>query len=194
MAINLVPIYNEQTPPVSLVEEFDDNLVELCQSLLIFAKAWKEPVLAGLAANQLALDGQRILKRVCCVRTEEENWIVAVNPIIFQKTGKTKENYEGCLTWPGKTIVAERHESVVIQYQDVEGNNHNRSCSGFESIVWQHEINHLDGIYERVVHPKTGRIFGPSVGMTTIQKSIKVKPNSPCKCGSGKKFKKCCGR
>lgn len=31
-------------------------------------------------------------------------------------------------------------------------------------------------------------------GTQTIQKSKKIYPNDPCPCGSGKKFKKCCGR
>ncbi|MBQ7776219.1 MAG: SEC-C domain-containing protein [Lachnospiraceae bacterium] len=29
---------------------------------------------------------------------------------------------------------------------------------------------------------------------TTIKKATKVYPNDPCPCGSGKKYKKCCGR
>ena len=29
---------------------------------------------------------------------------------------------------------------------------------------------------------------------TTIVKEAKVYPNDPCPCGSGKKYKKCCGR
>lgn len=31
-------------------------------------------------------------------------------------------------------------------------------------------------------------------GTQTIQKSKKIYPNDPCPCGSGKKYKKCCGR
>ncbi len=29
---------------------------------------------------------------------------------------------------------------------------------------------------------------------TTIRKDVKVYPNDPCPCGSGKKYKKCCGK
>ena len=29
---------------------------------------------------------------------------------------------------------------------------------------------------------------------TTIKKDVKVYPNDPCPCGSGKKYKKCCGK
>ena len=29
---------------------------------------------------------------------------------------------------------------------------------------------------------------------TTIVKDEKVYPNDPCPCGSGKKYKKCCGK
>ena len=38
---------------------------------------------------------------------------------------------------------------------------------------------------------KSGEAGGAGVSMTTEKKAKKVKPNDPCPCGSGKKFKKC---
>ncbi len=35
---------------------------------------------------------------------------------------------------------------------------------------------------------------GESEGATTVRKGKKVGRNDPCPCGSGKKYKKCCGR
>ncbi len=38
------------------------------------------------------------------------------------------------------------------------------------------------------------RLYKEQKDSTTIRKDKKVYPNDPCPCGSGKKYKKCCGR
>lgn len=40
----------------------------------------------------------------------------------------------------------------------------------------------------------SGRTVHQIPGTQTIQKSKKIYPNDSCPCGSGKKYKKCCGR
>ena len=37
------------------------------------------------------------------------------------------------------------------------------------------------------------RIGGGKKNEPAVKKASKVKPNEPCSCGSGKKYKKCCG-
>ena len=56
--------------------------------------------------------------------------------------------------------------------------------TGFTAQVIQHEIDHIDGIEEEL-YPK-------GEGALHISNE-KVGRNDPCPCGSGKKFKKCCG-
>ena len=35
---------------------------------------------------------------------------------------------------------------MLISYQDEEGNYHEKTISGFETTVYSHEFDHLDGI------------------------------------------------
>jgi len=188
--MKLKPIFYQQTNVLDPVESFDEELTKLTEGVLEFAKAFKDPPLVGIASNQLACDGERISKRFCCINVNGE-WVVAVNPKISNKSGKVTEKFEGCLTWPMKTICVDRHESVEVEYCDVEGNITTHKASGFEAIVWQHEINHLDGEWEVVLNPKNGKLFGPSVGNIPLKRGKKIGRNDPCLCGSGLKYKKC---
>ena len=57
-------------------------------------------------------------------------------------------------------------------------------------------------VSETLVRRQAGKITGTSHGgmdgkakkNVTIRKSKKIGRNDPCPCGSGKKYKKCCGR
>ena len=195
----ITPILNVQTKETKKHTEITEDVKELCLNLLRFAEDCRTPSLAGLAANQLAKDGERITERICFIRNVDlGSWFVAINPSIIKKSKeKTKGNKEGCLTWPKKTIVADRHNSITVSYTDLDKKPMIVDAEGFEAFVWQHEINHLDGVSERVFNPKTGRLSGLSTEneIATIKsEGKKISPNEPCVCNSGKKYKKCCGR
>ena len=56
-------------------------------------------------------------------------------------------------------------------------------------------------VSETLVRREVGKITGASHGgeqqpkkSVTVRKSQKVGRNDPCPCGSGKKYKKCCGQ
>ena len=192
---DLVPIYNQQTPKVSKVDVFCQDLQKLADEILEFAKTCKTPRLAGLAANQLARGKDRLMVNMCVIMTENEDWIVAVNPEIYQHTEQKSWSREGCLTWQGKIVEAERFHNVSVKYQNLEGVQLFHGATGFEAFIWQHEINHLEGIKEKVVHPKSGKIYGLSVdGGNMVVNDKKIGRNDPCPCNSEKKYKKCCGK
>lgn len=172
----LDPILNQQTPKLDPVMNITDKVIEQCQALILFARYNKYMRLAGLAANQLGYSGERVTLNACFINRKGQ-WTGAINPAIISVEGASRNSIEGCLTWPDRQIRAMRHDSIVVSFTDLCGDSREESVSGFEALVWQHEINHLNGVPERVIDPDK-----------------KLKPNSPCYCGSGKKFKKCCGR
>jgi peptide deformylase len=172
------PIFEEQTPEVPPLQEITEDVLNCCADMLVFARHCPYMNLAGLAANQLGISGKRISLNVCFInRGWRAGWLAALNPGIVSETGVSKNSSEGCLTWPKKKILAIRRESVVVSYLGLEGTPREESVEGFEAVVWQHEINHLKGIPEHVMDPDK-----------------KQKPNAPCLCGSGRKFKRCCGK
>lgn len=184
-----VIIHNIQTPAVPEVTL--EELLEkqsLLQDFLYHAKtSYKTGI--GLAANQVAYaddlgasTNERFMLPVFAKKDlKSEEWFLVLKPKVIETHGKVLKKIEHCLTWPGKIITADRYFGITVEWYDIEGNRHVTKSTGFESQVWQHEINHLLGVEEDV-----------SIGSGGMQAEEKVGRNDPCPCGSGKKYKKCC--
>ncbi|PCI90180.1 peptide deformylase [Candidatus Kaiserbacteria bacterium] len=72
---------------------------------------------------------------------------VYINPKILKISKKMKMGDEGCLSVPNKygTKVA-RTDKITIEYYDENGKKHVRGASNFLARIFQHEIDHLNGI------------------------------------------------
>lgn len=55
---------------------------------------------------------------------------------------------------------------------------------------WLYELEEWNAIFDE---EKRKALYKEQKSSTTIVKGDKVYPNDPCPCGSGKKYKKCCG-
>ena len=77
--------------------------------------------------------------------TSVHNRIVCINPEITQHDG-TIMFREGCLSIPDFTGNVIRHNTLTVRYLDERFTQHEIQAHGFESVVLQHEIDHLDGI------------------------------------------------
>jgi peptide deformylase len=182
----------EQTPEVAEIEspkEWIEENKDLIKDFLQHAKTRSTAI--GLAANQLSKDGDRFMERMFCSKAKGEgdgNWKVYINPKIVEKYGEAQPRAEGCLTWPKKKVLVERHLRIDVEWWNPDGTQESAELKGWEAQVWQHEQDHLDGIEEKVV----------SADHFTVR-SKKVGRNQPCPCGKtidGKpvKYKRCCGR
>lgn len=82
--------------------------------------------------------------------------LALVNPRIVVKEG-SQVFREGCLSLPDYTANIHRFERVVVEAVDGDMNPIEVDAAGFEAVVLQHEIDHLDGILflDRVVDAKT---------------------------------------
>ena len=56
---------------------------------------------------------------------------------------------------------------------------------------WLYELEEWNAIFDEETR-KT--LYKEQKASTTVVKETKVYPNDPCPCGSGKKYKKCCGK
>lgn len=56
---------------------------------------------------------------------------------------------------------------------------------------WLYELEEWHAILDE---DRRKELYKEQKSSTTIVKDAKVYPNDPCPCGSGKKYKKCCGR
>ena len=182
--MNIQLILNEQTPSVAFiknVKEWINNNQELINSFYEFIKT--KPYAIGLASNQVSVNGERCKSRFFLKKNLFTNeWTIIVNPKIIKTIGLKEGRVEGCLTWPNKDVIAYRYRRIEVEYYNDKGEYKKELITKFNAHIWQHEINHLDGIEERVVEPAT-------VWFT----NNKINRNDKCPCGSGLKYKKCCG-
>lgn len=128
--------------------EIVDDLVETMLSL---------PRCVGLAAPQLGIlsrivviDASRAAKASTVAkggsdRGPNHGLVCLINPVIVMRAGKVI-NREGCVSVPDFTANVRRSERVAIDYVDCDGKRRGLEACGFEAIVLQHEIDHLDGV------------------------------------------------
>lgn len=69
-----------------------------------------------------------------------------INPELTEKSFKLVDSEEGCLSVPGKWGIVKRHRSVKVKALDTQGNEVNFKAVGLQAVIFQHEIDHLDGI------------------------------------------------
>ncbi len=69
-----------------------------------------------------------------------------MNPVITKKSEALVESEEGCLSVPGKYGLVTRHKKVTVEAINRHGKRVLLDLKGFPAIVFQHEIDHLDGV------------------------------------------------
>ena len=69
-----------------------------------------------------------------------------INPEMTWSSSKMEQDWEGCLTVPGIRGLVSRHQTIRIRYQTREGVVVETEYKGFLARVFQHEVDHLDGV------------------------------------------------
>lgn len=72
--------------------------------------------------------------------------VVYINPKIVKTSKKTDELEEACLSVDGYFGIVTRHRQVTIEAYDENGNKFIRGGSGLLAQIFQHEIDHLNGV------------------------------------------------
>jgi peptide deformylase len=71
---------------------------------------------------------------------------VYINPELVKLSRGRKGKHEGCLSIRGKWGIVPRAEKATIRAYDEKGKRFTRGASGFLAHVFQHEMDHLEGI------------------------------------------------
>jgi len=106
----------------------------------------------GLAAPQVGIS-----ERIIVVEYSEEDddpeapasaatLYTLVNPEITRHSRNTVEGNEGCLSIPGYLGTVDRYEAVTVKALNHQGDPVKIKASGWLARVFQHEIDHLDGV------------------------------------------------
>ena len=142
--------------PCEKIALINDDLRKFAKNLLDTMHSYKNCV--GLAAPQAGSNFRMIVVNVGLSPKPHHNngEMILVNPVL-KLSGERKTGREGCLSVPDMTGNVSRAAEVELEALNMEGNIIKLSTTGFEAVVLQHEIDHLDGILflDRVVSLKT---------------------------------------
>ena len=95
----------------------------------------------GLAATQVNVHLRLI---VCDISEDHQSPLVFINPKLIDGEGNI-ETQEGCLSVPGFYESVFRHETILVEALDQDGQVFQLKADGLLAICIQHEMDHLNG-------------------------------------------------
>jgi len=123
------------------VTAFDNSLQDLAKDM---AQTMYNAPGVGLAAPQI---GESVMVIVVDVSQDEDHqdFMVMVNPEITRGEGSQIDE-EGCLSVIDLTSNVKRKKKIWVNYQDMNGEQHELIAEDRMAVILQHEIDHLHGI------------------------------------------------
>lgn len=139
------PILKKKAEPINQVGPAVFELIRQMKETMAQEQGGVKGV--GLAAPQVGIS-----QRVIVVLVGKDNLKGFINPIITKKSREKETDKEGCLSLPGLWLKIKRSKSVEVQAIDENGKDSSFLAEGFTARVFQHEIDHLNGIlfFERL--------------------------------------------
>lgn len=142
-------------PPISPKELRSEKVQNNIDALLdfVYGRSNKgkgsdrsRPMTIGLSANQVG-----VMRRISIVdfairRREYSDVHVFINPKIVKHSKTTKIRWEGCVNLPGIWGEVPRYIWVVVRAFDRWGSEYVIKAKGWQAVLLQHEIDHLNGI------------------------------------------------
>lgn len=159
---------------ISKPVELSDDITQLKEDMKQILH--NSPYAVGLSAIQIGVP-----KRLICIKYIVDGKIdyrYFINPEIVEVSHEYIIAHEGCLSFTDKFVQTRRHAHITVDFLNEKFEHTIENFSELFSRALQHEIDHLNGI-----------LIFDNVYMSKAQQ-----PNEKCKCNSGKKFKKCCGK
>jgi peptide deformylase len=105
----------------------------------------------ALAAPQIGVTKQIFYLRIPKAynpQTKETTYTeaVVINPKIIERDRKIVFKNEGCLSFPGLRVTTDRYVYCTVQFEDENRKGQVGGVQDIESFVWQHEVDHLNGL------------------------------------------------
>ncbi len=100
----------------------------------------------GLAAPQVAQPIRMITINFVGEAEEKDQELVAINPVITEFSKSIQDDREGCLSFPNLFSRVRRAKRVKVQFYNLKGELMEGVFEDLAARIWQHEIEHLDGV------------------------------------------------
>ena len=120
------------------IRNIDSNVVNMAHNMV---DTMRHASGVGLAANQI---GQ--LRRVIVIQLPDEDEArIYINPEITRRSGRRRVE-EGCLSIPEIRLITDRFDKIKVRYFNEDGKKIKKPLKGFMSRLFQHELDHLNGV------------------------------------------------
>lgn len=121
-------------------DEVKEITPEIKELVLNMAETMVKGQGIGLAAPQVGES-----KRIIIVQFEKRPEIF-INPEIIKKSSQSETGEEGCLSLPGLFLKIKRAKKIEVEALNLEGEKITVKTENLSARVFQHEIDHLNGI------------------------------------------------
>lgn len=122
----------------------DDTLLPVLVQRMYLAMTDSSNPGVGIAAPQVGIN--RNIIWVQRLDKENETFEYYLNPKITWHSNLIRNGREGCLSIPDTMGMVDRYYTIQITYQNSNGENISEIVEGFTVVIFQHEIDHLNGI------------------------------------------------
>ena len=128
------PVLKTKAAPVT---EIDGKIARLVDEM--FDSLYASDSGVGLAAPQIGVQKQIFVWEL------EGDTMAIFNPEIVESSGESVYD-EGCLSIPGLYVEIVRPKQVLLRGIDIDGNTVEFESDDFEARLFQHELDHLNGV------------------------------------------------
>lgn len=129
------------------VTKIDANILEFIDSLTATAIALAG---VGIAAPQISQPYRLfIVASHPCDRYPNAPTMpptAMINPRILSYSEEMVKDWEGCLSVPGIRGLVPRYRQITVEYTNQTGETKQEILQDFVARIFQHELDHLDGI------------------------------------------------
>jgi peptide deformylase len=141
------PDLRQRSQKVGLITPEIVEIVENMKAATLDWEASREhEVGVALAAVQLDIMYRIVVLRNNFEDKRDQTFAVFINPQITKYEGDIEEDFEGCLSIRDVYGKVPRHSKVRVKATNLDGTEIRVTAEGFLARIFQHEIDHTNGI------------------------------------------------
>jgi peptide deformylase len=141
------PHLREKSERVGIITDKIKQIVADMESATIdWDRSREHEVGVALAAIQIDRLYKIVVVRNNFDDKNDTTFTTFINPEITKTDGKLVEDFEGCLSVPNIYGKVPRYEKVKVKALDINGREFRVTAEGFLARIFQHEIDHTNGI------------------------------------------------
>ena len=125
----------------------DREIIQLANSLISTAEAANG---VGIAAPQVGKSYRLFIMasrpNIRYPHAPTMSPTAVINPVILGHGNEIVKDWEGCLSVPNVRGLVPRYREIEVEYTDINGDRVQQVLTDFVARIFQHELDHLDGI------------------------------------------------